>query len=83
LGNQELVEQYRSYLMRSNRVSLLCVDEAIAEQSIALRAKYRLKTPDAIQLGTAIAYQSDYIVTNDRQWKQLTNQAVLTVEEIG
>jgi len=44
---------------------------------------YQLKTPDAIQLGTAIASQTNYIVTNDRQWKQLTDQTVLTVEEIG
>jgi predicted nucleic acid-binding protein len=83
LGNRELVDQYRSYFVNSNRVRLLSVDQTIAEHSVALRAKYRLKTPDAIQLGTAIAYQANYIVTNDRQWKQLTNQTVLTVEEIG
>jgi len=83
LGNQALVEEYRAYFTSSNRVRLLPVVQAIAEQSITLRAKYQLKTPDAIQLGTAIAYQANYIVTNDRQWKQLTNQTVLTVEEVG
>ncbi|MCY7276931.1 MAG: PIN domain-containing protein [Phormidesmis sp. CAN_BIN44] len=83
LGNQELVEQYRAYFMNSSRVRLLPVDQTIAEESIALRARYQLKTPDAIQLGTAIACQADYIVTNDRQWKQLTSQTVLTVEEVG
>jgi predicted nucleic acid-binding protein len=83
LGNQELVEQYRTYFTHSGRVRLLPVDQAIAEESIALRARYQLKTPDAIQLGTAIAGQANYIVTNDRQWKQITNQPVLTVEEIG
>ncbi len=83
LGNQALVEQYRAYFTSSSRVRLLPVDQAIAEQSIALRARYQLKTPDAIQLGTAIACRANCIVTNDRQWKQLTNQAVLTVEEIG
>jgi predicted nucleic acid-binding protein len=81
-GNQELVEQYRAYFTSSSQVRLLPVDQAIAEEAIALRATYQLKTPDAIQLGTAIAYQSNYVVTNDRQWKQLTHQTVLTVEEI-
>jgi predicted nucleic acid-binding protein len=83
MGNQELVEQYRAYFTNSSRVRLLPVDQSIAEQAIALRAKYQLKTPDAIQLGTAIASQTNYVVTNDRQWKQLTNQTALTVEEIG
>jgi len=83
MGNQALVEQYRAYFTSSSRVRLLPVDQAIAEQSITLRAKYQLKTPDAIQLGTAIAQQANYIVTNDRQWKQLTHQTVLTVEDIG
>ncbi len=64
-------------------VATKIVDFVISEQAIALRAKYQLKTPDAIQLGTAVACQANYIVTNDRQWKQLTNQTVLTVKEIG
>ena len=82
LGNQELVEQYRAYFTSSSRVRLFPVDQAIAEQAITLRGNYQLKTPDATQLGTAIACQANYIVTNDLQWKQLTNQMVLTVEEL-
>jgi predicted nucleic acid-binding protein len=87
MGNQALVEQYRAYFVGSSHVSLLPVDQTTAEQAITLRAQYQLKTPDAIQLGTAISGQANYIVTNDRQWKQLTHQmthqTVLTVEEMG
>lgn len=56
---------------------------AVSQQAIALRAKYQLKTTNAIQVGTAVACQANYIVTNDRQWKQLINKTVLTVKEIG
>ena len=83
LNNQALVAQYRDYFTKSKNIVLSPVDLAVAEQAIALRAKYQLKTPDAILLGTAGACKVSYIVTNDRQWKQLTNQTVLTVEEIG
>ncbi len=83
LNNQSLVSQYRDYFTKSKNIILYPVYLAVAEQAIALRAKYQLKTPDAILLGTAVACKVSYIVTNDRQWKQLTNQTVLTVEEIG
>ena len=42
----------------------------IADYVVELRAQYRFKTPDAIQLGTAVACGADYIVTNDRAWQK-------------
>lgn len=82
MGNQDLVEQYRTYFTRSSQVTLLPINLDIANEAIALRTQYTLKTPDAIQLGTAIAHSATYIITNDRQWKQLTHQNVLLVDEI-
>lgn len=83
LNDQDLVSRYRHYFTKSKNILLHPVDLAVSEQAIALRAKYRLKTPDAIQLGTAIVCQAKFIVTNDQQWKQLTGQTVVTVKEIG
>ncbi|MBD2621264.1 PIN domain-containing protein [Microcystis flos-aquae FACHB-1344] len=82
MGNQELVEQYRTYFTRSSQITLLPIDLSIANHAIALRTQYTLKTPDAIQLGTAIAHSATYIITNDRQRKQLTHQNVLLVDEM-
>ncbi|GCL52636.1 PilT protein-like protein [Microcystis aeruginosa NIES-3804] len=82
IGNQELVEQYRTYFTRSSQITLLPIDLSIANEAIALRTQYTLKTPDAIQRGTAIAYSATYIITNDRQWKQLAHQNVLLVDEM-
>ncbi|MDB9545032.1 PIN domain-containing protein [Microcystis aeruginosa CS-1036] len=82
IGNQELVEQYRTYSTRSSQITLLPIDLSIANEAIALRTQYTLKTPDTIQLGTAIAYSATYIITNDRQWKQLAHQNVLLVDEM-
>jgi hypothetical protein len=36
----------------------------IIDYVVELRAQYRFKTPDAIQLGTAVACGADYILTN-------------------
>ncbi len=37
-----------------------------------MRAKYGwLRTPDALQIATAINHQAQVIVTNDDRWQQL------------
>jgi PIN domain nuclease of toxin-antitoxin system len=82
MGNQELVQQYRDYFTQSKQVTLLPVDLAIAEKAISLRAQYSFKTPDAIQIATAIVHSATYLITNDQQWKQMTDQAVLLVDEV-
>lgn len=46
---------------------LVPVDPAVARIGAALRAKYRLKTPDALHLATAIAVGADRFVTGNRR----------------
>jgi predicted nucleic acid-binding protein len=82
MGNQELVQQYRDYFTQSKQVTLLPIDLAIAEKAISLRAQYSFKTPDAIQIATAIVHSATSLITNDQQWKQVTEQTVLLVNEI-
>ena len=81
-GEQQLVRKYRDYLTNSENISLFPLDMIIADQAVRLRAQYRFKTPDAIQLGTAIACGADYIITNDRSWEQFEEAKVLLVGEL-
>ncbi len=82
MGNQSLVREYRNYLTNSSHIRMLAVDSPIAQQAALIRGQYSIKTPDAIQLATAIISGANHIVTNDLQWKQLTDQNILIVPEI-
>lgn len=82
LNNQSLVGKYREYFTHSENIGLFSVDLTIAEQTISLRTRYNLRTPDAIQLGTALACGADYIVTHDKQWRRFTDIPVLMVDEL-
>ena len=53
-GNHELAGQYRRILLEARNISTLPVSEAIAERAAGLRVQFGLRTPDAIQLATAI-----------------------------
>ena len=70
LGKSQLVRKYRDYLTNSDNISLFPLDIDIAGYVVDMRTKYQFKTPDAIQLGTAVACGADYIITNDKAWKR-------------
>jgi predicted nucleic acid-binding protein len=63
-------------------LSCLLIDLNIADCVVELRAQYRFKTQDAIQLGTAIAFGADYILTNDIEWQQFEEVKMLLVVEL-
>jgi len=54
----------------------------IADHVVNLRATHRFKTPDAIQLGTAVACGADYVVTNDKTWQRFKEVKVVLLSEL-
>ncbi|MCP4578526.1 MAG: type II toxin-antitoxin system VapC family toxin [Deltaproteobacteria bacterium] len=83
VGELQLVRKYRDYLSNSENISLFPLDMNIADHVVRLRAQYRFKTPDAIQLGTAFACGADYIITNDQSWQRFEEINVLLVGEMS
>ncbi len=83
LDNKKLVRKYRDYFSNSENISLFPLDMHVADQVVQVRGKYGLRTPDAIQLGTAIACGADYIVTNDSAWKKINEVRVVLIGELG
>jgi predicted nucleic acid-binding protein len=81
-GKNQLVRKYRDYLSNSENISLFPLDMDIADYVVEMRAKYHFKTPDAIQLGTAVACGADYIITNDEAWQKFEGIKVILVREL-
>jgi predicted nucleic acid-binding protein len=82
LGKHQLVRKYRDYLSHSENISLFPLDMTIADHVVQLRAQYQFKTPDAIQLGMAVACGADYIITNDREWRRFEDIAVVMMDAL-
>jgi predicted nucleic acid-binding protein len=65
-GHSQIADEYRRLLTRSSNLKLLASDEAVSQRAASLRASHAwLRTPDALQLPTAIEHGADVIVTND------------------
>ena len=81
-GEKQLVRKYRDYLTNSENISLFPLDLTIADHAVELRAQHHFKTPDAIQLGTAVACGADLVITNDKEWRRFEEVRVVMLEDL-
>ncbi len=81
-GNEALAGKYRDYLTNSDQVSLYPLNLLVADAAVRLRAEFRLKTPDAIQLATARVCGADLVLTNDRDWSGVTGFNIVMLKSL-
>ncbi|MCZ7385365.1 MAG: type II toxin-antitoxin system VapC family toxin [Candidatus Methanoperedens sp.] len=76
----DLVEQYKTILM--TQLEMVLLDESVSLRAAELRAKYGIKTPDAIQLASVIFKNGDVFITNDERLDVVEEIKVLTLRDI-
>jgi len=81
-GNMKLVAKYREYFTNSENVTLYPVNLLVSEKAVFYRAKYNLRTPDALQLATAEVCGADYVISNDRQWRNVEELDVIVLADM-
>lgn len=81
-NEQQLVEEYQNILCNSPSIDIIDLTIEIAIKAATLRAKYGIKTPDAIQVATAINASSEYFLTNDIRLKAISEIEILILDEI-
>ncbi|GBC82614.1 tRNA(fMet)-specific endonuclease VapC [bacterium HR10] len=81
-GRRELQLEYRDLLLQSANFEIVPLDVAAAERAADLRARYNVRTPDALQLAAALAAGCDAFLTNDASLKRVTEIKVLVVAEL-
>jgi predicted nucleic acid-binding protein len=70
-GYIELAQQYQDILLNQDYLTMYSVSSTIAELAAQLRATKNLKTPDAIQVATAIQNGAEFFLTNDTGLQEL------------
>ncbi|MDF5721388.1 MAG: PIN domain-containing protein [Rhizonema sp. PD37] len=81
-GNAALAQQYRNILFNSQGLTTMEVVPVIAETAAQLRADYNLRTPDAIQMATAINEGASFFLTNDARLPSLPGLSVLVLDQL-
>ena len=80
-GNKKLADKYKAILLSSSGLETCEISHAISGRAAMIRAKYGFKTPDSIQLATAIIRKADYFLTNDAALKQVKEIKVVVLED--
>jgi len=82
MENQAIVENYTFSLTTFPNLKLCELSTEIAINAAELRAKYRISTPDAIQIATAIIEESDHFITNDQSLTRIDEISIIPLDQL-
>ena len=79
--NEFLAEEYREILLHAEGLTTYEIVHEVSELSSKLRAKYAIRTPDAIQIAVGIIYGADTFLTNDSDLKKVKDISIVILED--
>lgn len=77
-----LARRYQDILLSAKGLIILPLSQEVAEGAARLRAAHHIRTPDAIQISTAIDAGASFFLTNDSRLPSLPNLQVLVLDEL-
>lgn len=83
LGRNNLVSHYLSLLRESRHLALCAIDEPIAIRAAEPRARYGLRTPDTLQIATALVHHCDAFLTNDARLKRVDAICIVVLDDLA
>lgn len=72
-----LAERYERILSNSKNLTLVAINKAVLRLAAQLRSQYNVRTPDAIQLATAVRANAKRFITNDRRLPKTVGELVI------
>lgn len=81
-GDNQIEKAYRNILLNSRNFSLIVIGNSVAERAARLRARYRLRTSDALQIASALIAGCDAFLTNDRGLVRVTDLKILVIDDL-
>lgn len=82
LGRQDAADDYETLLSYFPNLELVPISRAVLVEAAALLARYRLRTPDAIQLAMALKSGATLAITNDEAWQRIAGIETLLLREL-
>lgn len=81
-GDATLQQQYSDLLINAANFQTLPIDIKTATSAADLRARYNFRTPDALQVATALGSGCDAFLTNDPVFQRVTEIRVLVLDHL-
>lgn len=81
-GLLQVARDYEYYLTTFPNLTFYEMGLEVARKASDLRATERIKSPDAIQLATAILYGATAFLTNDRIFERIKEMDILILDKL-
>ena len=81
-GREEVARDYLELLTTYPNLTIMEIDLGLAELAADLRARYGIRTPDALQLAAALQAGARGFITNDGRLKRVTELEVVLMDEL-
>jgi len=81
-GAQDTADEIELALLYFPNLQLAPVTRAVLVHAAEIRARYGLRTPDAIMLATAVESGATLAVTNDSAWRKVNEIEVVLLRDL-
>jgi len=81
-GDAALAQRYLDILLHTPALTIVPASETIAERAASLRAAHNLRTPDALQIATALLAGASGFVTNDVRLRSVPGVRIIVLQDV-
>ena len=82
-GAQDVADEIELALLHFPHLQLAPVTRAVLVRAAEIRARYGMRTPDAIMLATAVESGATLAVTNDDAWRKVDGIEILLLRDLN
>ncbi len=82
LNRQDIADEYETLLTHFPNVVLTPVSREVLLSAAGIRARHRLRTPDALIIATALQQGATLMFTNDDQWERVGEIDVVRLDDL-
>lgn len=81
-GAQDVADEIELTLLHFPHLQLAPVTRSVLLRAAEIRARYGLRTPDAIMVATAVESEATLALTNDEAWRKLEEIEVMLLRDL-
>jgi len=79
---KDLEAAYTNILSWTPDLELIPITKELSVSAARLRYQYKLKLPDAFQLAAALAAKADFLITNDQDFKKVSEVKIVLLSDL-
>jgi predicted nucleic acid-binding protein len=78
-GHHDIARKYETLISHFPNLNLINLGREVIRQAARLRAEYKIRTPDALQVAAGLTYGMEAFITNDVRLKRLKDTVDIIV----